>query len=205
MASSGIPVTGTVSIGSQAGTTRSINVLMGLAASTLNSSLSGREQQAMTYITTYGVCMPGELEKSTITWAPTAAAPYGTPGNSYLPARLSEFRGSYSWPQIIAGNPIIASNNANPPGPGNSILTMTGNGSPAYTGLGTPYFFYIDGPSGRLPASGWRQATQDSDSATTFGGDGTGLAVGSYTVWVKDFEGCGTLENIKITATVSYP
>ena len=205
MASSGIPLSGTVSIGSQAGNTRSINVLMGLAASTLNSSLSGREQQAMTYITTFGVCMPGELEKSTITWAPTAAAPNSTPGVSYLPARISEFRGSYSWPQIIAGNPIIASNNANPPGPGNSILTVTGNGSPAYVGIGTPYFFYINGPSGRLPASGWRQATQSSDSATTFGGDGSGLAVGSYAVWVKDFEGCGTLENIQIAATVSYP
>lgn len=205
MASSGIPTTGAVGVGNTAGTTRSINLLMGLAVATINSGLSAREQQAMTYLTTYGVCMPGELEKSTITWAPTGAAPYGTPGNSYLPARLSEFRGSYSWPQIVTGNPIVASNNPNPPGPGNSILTVTGNGSPAYTSVSTPYFFYINGPSGRFPASGWRQATINAGQSTTFGGDGTGLSVGAYSVWVKDFEGCGTLENIKITATVTYP
>jgi hypothetical protein len=197
MASSGIPSTGSVAVGGSVGPTRSINVLMTLAANTPNSSLDAREKNYMDDLLTYGVCMPGQIQKDA-TWGPTG------PGGTYRYTAMGEFQGSYRWPQIVSGNAILASNNPNPPGPGNSILTLTGNNSPAYTSASTPYSFYITGPGGRRPASGWSLATGAGQSLA-FGGDGTGLATGTYTCFVKDFEGCGSAEDISITAVVSYP
>ena len=139
---------------------------------------------------TYGVCMPGQIQKNA-TWGPTG------PGGTYRYTAISEWRGSYRWANIVAGTALRASNNPNPPGPGNSILTLTGNNSPA----GSPYYFFISGPGGRRPASGW----SSGGPSASFGGDGSGLATGTYTCWVKDAQGCGSAEDINITATVSYP
>jgi hypothetical protein len=200
MASSGIPSTGSVSVGTTAGTTRSINTLILLAAETQNSSLDAREKNYMDNLLTYGACMPGQIQKDA-NWAPT-----GT-GGTWRSTGMGEFRGSYRWANIVSGNPMTASSTANPPGPGNSILTVTGQGSPAYIGSGTPYSFYITGPGGRKPAGSgvWKVANLVSGTRTTFGGDGTGLSTGTYTCFVRDFEGCGSASNLSITASVTYP
>ena len=199
MASSGIPTTGSVAVGGSVGTTRSINVLMTLAASTPNSSLDAREKNYMDDILTYGVCMPGQVQKDA-TWGPTG------PGGTYRYTAMSEFQGSYRWPQIVTGNTITATNDGNSPYvPGNNgRCSCTGVGSPAYISSGTPYFFYIINTSGspRYPASGWTQATLNSGQTAQF----TSMQNGNYNCFVKDWEGCGSAEDLKIlNVSIAYP
>jgi len=198
MASSGIPSTGAVSVGTSAGTTRSINTLMLLAANTVNTSLDAREKNYMNELLTLGVCMPNQTEKNS-SWGPT-----GTSG-TYRPTRMSEFRGSYRWSQIVTGNTIIATNDGNSPySLNNGRCSCTGNGSPAYTSSSTPYFFYVIRTSGspRYPASGWTQATLNNGQTAQF----TGMQNGNYNCFVKDWEGCGSAENLRIlNVSITYP
>ena len=198
MATSGIPSTGAVSIGDASGNTRSINILMTIAANTPDSTYGTRESNYMNQLLTYGVCMPGQVEKNA-NWGPT-----GT-GGTYRPTAGSEFRGSYRWTQIVSGNPVLASALGNSPySLGNGRLQCTGNGSPAYVNSSTPYFFFlIRGSDGaRIPGSGWTQATQNNGQTATF----TSLTNTTYTVYVKDFEGCGSASNLRVTSVnVPYP
>jgi hypothetical protein len=190
-----IPATGTVGVGSTAGAGRSINLLLTLAAGTPNSSLDAREKNAMDDLLTYGVCMPGQIQKDA-TWGPTG------PGGTYRYTAISEWRGSYRWAAISAGVPLVASVNTNKSaGTGNALMTVTGNNSPAYTSASTPYSFYITGPSGRKPSSGWQVATLNSGQSYTF----SPLAVGTYTCFVKDYQGCGSAEDLNIAVVVTYP
>ena len=203
-----------VSVGNTAGNTQSVNVVMSLAYNTLNSSVSIRESEWMNQYTTYGVCMPGQVQKNSL-WKPT-----GT-GGTYRPSSLNEFRTGYRWSQIKTGNAILVSVNKNiqrgnglTPGLdlGTAIITATGNGSPIYTGGSTPYSFYLYGrnmPAGpatvRRPASGW----------TTAGGSGASITwdnlyatqnTGTYTVYIKDYLGCGTLDDrINVVVQFTYP
>jgi hypothetical protein len=190
-----IPTTGTVGVGSTAGAGRSINLLLTLAAGTPNSSLDAREKNAMDDLLTYGVCMPGQIQKDA-TWGPTG------PGGTYRYTAISEWRGSYRWSAISAGVPLVASVNTNKSaGTGNALMTVTGNNSPAYTSASTPYSFYITGPGGRRPSSGWQVATASAGQSHTF----SPLAVGTYTCFVKDFQGCGSAEDLNIAVVVTYP
>lgn len=190
-----IPAAGAVGVGSTAGAGRSINILLTLAAGTPNSSLDAREKNAMDDLLTYGVCMPGQIQKDA-TWGPTG------PGGTYRYTAISEWRGSYRWAAISAGVPLVASVNTNRfAGTGNALMTVTGNNSPAYTSASTPYSFYITGPSGRKPSSGWQVATLNSGQSYTF----SPLAVGTYTCFVKDYQGCGSAEDLKIAVVVTYP
>ena len=203
-----------VSIGNTAGNSQSVNVVMNLAFNTLNSSLGTRESQWMNQYTTYGVCMPGQVHKNNL-WQPTG------PGGTYRPAGLNEFRTGYRWSQITTGNAILININKNiqrgnglTPGLdlGTAIITATGNGSPIYTGGGTPYSFYLYGqnmPAGapvvRRPASGWQTAGGAGASVTwgsLYATDGSG----TYTIYIKDHLGCGTLDDrINVVATFNYP
>ena len=203
-----------VSIGNTAGNTQSVNVVMNLAFNTLNSSLGTRESEWMNQYTTYGVCMPGQVHKNAL-WKPTG------PGGTYHPAGLNEFRTGYRWSQITTGNAILININKNiqrgnglTPGLdlGTAIITATGNGSPIYTGGGTPYSFYLYGqnmPAGpavvRRPASGWQTAGGAGASVTwsdLYATNGSG----TYTIYIKDFGGCGTLDDrINVVATFYYP
>ena len=187
---------------------------MNLAFNTLNSSLGTRESEWMNQYTTYGVCMPGQVHKNAL-WQPTG------PGGTYRPAGLNEFRTGYRWSQITTGNAILININKNiqrgnglTPGLdlGTAIITATGNGSPIYTGGGTPYSFYLYGqnmPAGpvvvRRPASGWQTAGGAGASVTwgsLYATDGSG----TYTIYIKDFLGCGTLgDRINVVATFNYP
>jgi len=203
-----------VSIGNDAGNTQSVNVVMGLAFNTINSSLDVRESQWMNEYTNYGTCMPGQIHKNSL-WKPT-----GT-GGTYRPSGLNEFRTGYRWSQIKTGNAILVSINKNiqrgnglTPGLdlGTAIITATGNGSPIYTGGSTPYSFYLYGtdlPAGpttvRKPSSGWTTAGGAGASVTwtnlyaTNGG-------GKYTIYIKDYLGCGTLDDrINVVAQFYYP
>lgn len=188
MASSGIPTTGSVSIGTTAGTTRSINTLMLLAAATNNSSLSGRERNYMVDLLTYGVCMPNQVQKNA-TWGPI-----GT-GGSYRPTAMSEFRGSYRWPNIPTGNTMSISFSRGATGPGNGSLTCTGQGSPAYISSATPYSFK-NGAGGS-----WITASAAAGTQVTF----SSLMPGTYNIYIKDFEGCGSATNLFVSANVTYP
>jgi len=188
MATSGIPSTGSVSIGTTAGATRSINTLMLLAANTPNTSLGQREENYMFGILTYGVCMPGQIQK-TATWGPA-----GTPAGTYKYTAMNEFRGSYRWPNIVTGNPFTYSVTTVPYAQGNGIITCTGQGSPAYVNSSTPYFFKKDNGS-------WTVANANLGREIAF----TGLQPGSYTIFIKDYEGCGSAENLSISVTVTYP
>jgi hypothetical protein len=203
-----------VSIGNTAGNTQSVNVVMNLAFNTLNSSLGTRESEWMNQYTTYGVCMPGQVHKNDL-WKPTG------PGGTYRPSGLNEFRTGYRWTQITTGNAILININKNiqrgnglTPGLdlGTAIITATGNGSPIYTGGGTPYSFYLYGqnmPAGpvvvRRPASGWTTAGGAGASVTwgsLYATDGSG----TYTIYIKDHLGCGTLDDrINVVATFNYP
>lgn len=189
MATSGIPSTGAVSIGDANGSTRSINILMTIAANTPNSTYGNRESNYMNQLLTYGVCMPGQVQKNA-SWGPS-----GT-GGTYRPTAGSEFLGSYRWPQIVSGNPVLATALSNSPySPNNGRLQVTGNGSPAYVNSSTPYFFSLNGGS-------WTQATAGAGTQHTF----TSLVNTTYTVWVKDWEGCGSAFNLRITnVNVPYP
>ena len=211
MASSGIPTAGAVAVGGSAGPTRSINVLMTLAGNTPNSSLDAREKNYMDDILTYGVCMPYQVQtvaslgSTGTTGANTNWTKNSLDGTWHYTA-MSEFKGSYRWAQIVTGNTIIATNDGNSPYvPGNNgRCSCTGNGSPAYINSGTPYFFYIINTSGspRYPASGWTQATLNSGQTAQF----TSMQNGNYNCFVKDWEGCGSTENLKIlNVSIAYP
>jgi hypothetical protein len=190
-----IPATGDIGVGSIAGATRSINLLMNLAQGTPNTSLDAREKQAMDDLLTYGVCMPGQIQKDA-TWGPTG------PGGTYRYTAMAEWRGSYRWSAISAGVPLVASVNTNRfAGTGNALMTVTGNNSPAYTGAGTPYSFYISKTAYRNPATGWQVATLNSGTSYTF----SPLTIGTYTCFVKDYQGCGSAEDLNIAVVVTYP
>jgi hypothetical protein len=196
---------GSVAIGDQAGSGNSINSLLRQNFGTSNSSLSAREDQASNPYRTAmgsgsnpfnktGVCNPYQTDKAAANWAPT-----GT-NNTYLPARMSEFRGAYRWAASLT-NPITWSCNPNPPGPGNGQLTVTGNGSPG----GAPYYFAL--VAGAV-ASTPQNPTGGAGFWVTTGGSSytfTGLGTGTKAIYVKDAQGCGLIGQIAYAAQVTYP
>ena len=188
MASSGIPTTGAVSIGDTAGASRGINSLMTLAANTPNTSLDAREKNYMNDLLTYGVCMPGQIQKNDV-WAPTG------PGGSYRYTAMREFRGSYRWPNIPAGNTMAIAFDRGATGPSNGSLTCTGQGSPAYISASTPYSFK-NGVNGTWATAGAGNGTQIVFSS---------LMPGTYSIYIKDYEGCGSATNLFVSAQVTYP
>jgi len=188
MATSGIPNTGSVSVGTLAGANRSINTLMTLAANTPNSTLGDRENNYMFNILSYGVCMPGQVQK-TATWGPA-----GSPAGTYRSTAMDEFRGSYRWPNIVNNTPFTSSWVFSPYANGNGRLTCNGQGSPAYANASTPYYF-------KNGAGSWTVANLNSGQTIQF----TGLAAGAYTIYIKDYEGCGSAENLSIVITLTYP
>jgi hypothetical protein len=144
-----------------------------------------------------GVCNPYQTDMSAANWSPTGI------GNTYLPARMSEFRGAYRWFQSTY-KPLSWSCNANrASGPGNGALTVTGLGSPA----GSLYYFNL--ASGALPSTpqnpsgGGAYWTGSGSSSYTY----TGLShiPGIYNVHVKDALGCGIIGQIGYAAQVTYP
>jgi len=202
---------GPVSVGSVAGGNNSINLLLNVASSTDNSSLSAREDQVSNpYRTSMGgnstptgntgVCNPYQTEKNATNWSPT-----GT-NSSYLPARMSEFRGAYRWYQSV-GKPISWSCNAQRTlGPGNGILTVTviAPGSPASGPTGTYYFYKqsggVPGTPGNPTGSGFAWVTTGSNTYSW-----TNQSAGSFAIFIKDINGCGIIGQIAYSAQVTYP
>ena len=202
----GTPGAGSVAVGDGAGGSGSINLLLDQATTAPNTSLSAREDQSSNPyrvalgsgsnpFNKTGVCNPYQTEKNATNWAPT-----GT-GNTYLPARMSEFRGAYRWFQSTY-KPLSWTCNANrASGPGNGALTVTGLGSP----FGSIYYFNL--ASGGLPST----PQNPTGSGAYWTGSGspsytyTGLGAGTYNVHVKDALGCGIIGQIGYQAQVTYP
>lgn len=188
MASSGIPTSGEVSVGSTSGITRSINALMTIAANTADTSLGQREINYMVNLLNYGVCMPNQVQKNAV-WGPTGS------GGTYRPTAFSEFRGSYRWPNIVSGNTISITFVRGSTGPGNGQLICDGQGSPAYISSSTPYFMK-NGSGGS-----WIQASANNGTRVTF----SSLMPGTYNIYIKDWEGCGSATNLFVSRAVTYP
>lgn len=116
-------------------------------------------------------------------------------GSTWGEHTLNEFRGGYSGkPRLSLGWQAA----------GNSswvYINVTGLGSDAYTGAGTPYYFYITGASGTTTGwNAWRVA-QSSGNFTQYLVTSTGYRAW-FTVYVQDFTGCGN--RFEFAASVQY-
>ena len=174
-----------------------------------------------------GVCVPNQIEKigtagggGSGSWFPNGTA------STYKPSRMSEFRSAYRWamanikPFSYTGaytqNFTCGSKSRGPcPGYATLTVTVTTPASPA----GDPYYwlFFGEGSAGANPdrapnwsvaLGGWVTRGAGYSDYVLYPAGSVSQGRGStftYTVRLKDTQGCGLIGNVVGYARVAYP
>lgn len=173
-----------------------INTLKSLG--TAQTSLTTRELQYMggnpANANTSQVCFPNQVERvSSSNWT------YNGASVAWRPTRVSEFRGAYN---------NVPSVSVTYTGTGNRAIAnfkATCSNSSIYTGAGTPYSVYGTGAGITHPnLNAWVVCT--GSSGTVYDWNSATVSTGgtvTLTVYVKDFQNCGTMNEFSGTRT--YP
>jgi len=181
--------------------------LMGVAPS--NISLDNTEVTAMggaevaNSAAANSLCMPYQLEAIDSIAKNNRRAPLPesggwvstNPGNNWRPARLSEFQRAYN------NKPDLELTTAETGGWRQCTVTCIGRHSDAYTGAGTPYYFYVTGGGSSSFYGDWTVAGDATKRILTFTVTGLAAGTNSFSGQVQDYEGCGGRNEFTDTTT----
>ena len=122
---------------------------------------------------------------------------YSTVPVNWRPSRMSEFYSAYNQKPQVNGYATATGDKTT------CVLTVLASNSEAWSSGSTPYFLWVEGSGTGSPGfNAWRAAPYDQGTRATY--DVSGLnGSGSWTVFVVDYEGCGSRSEIKTAITYS--